>query len=161
MLTHRTVQCWCGNQPPLASKLATDDKVCNMACSGSSVQACGGTGTYASVYYDISKWSPPPPAAVSSVTVASVVPGPSAEVQAFQLSLVAPKKGVSSTRLLLNTYLSSPTFLSIHSSSLSPKSASSHLGLVSTSLSVTHTFVPTSTSNIMKAVNSKISIIPT
>jgi hypothetical protein len=28
-------------------------------------------------------------------------------------------------------------------------------------LSVTHTFVPTSTSNIMKAVNSKISIIPT
>ncbi|KAI4221049.1 MAG: hypothetical protein L6R36_007177, partial [Xanthoria steineri] len=52
-------QCWCGNLPPNGTKYTPESaKKCTFGCSADTTQACGGDGTYISIYYDSSKYTP-------------------------------------------------------------------------------------------------------
>ncbi|KAL8651207.1 MAG: hypothetical protein Q9226_004803 [Calogaya cf. arnoldii] len=52
-------QCWCGNLPPNATRYTPESaKKCTFGCSADVTQACGGDGTYMSLYYDSSKYKP-------------------------------------------------------------------------------------------------------
>lgn len=46
-------ECWCGNTVP-SGQFFRDPSLdkCTFACNGDSTQACGGDGTFISVYYD-------------------------------------------------------------------------------------------------------------
>lgn len=160
--TEYTVQCWCGNQPPLASKLATSDKVCNYACAGSTAQACGGPGTYASVYYDISKWSPPAAAVVSSSSVASkiqlVSSAPSIVATSVSSSAVLTSLSSSQSSSIVSTSPSSSTLVLSTSSILSSSSQSSVSSLASTSPS-SSTLALTSTKLSTSALLSSSSVV--
>lgn len=57
--TEYHVECWCGNNPPLALKYTPESaKKCTFGCANDTTQACGGDGTYLSLYYDASKYTP-------------------------------------------------------------------------------------------------------
>ena len=57
--TEYHVECWCGNNPPSGLKYTPESaKKCTFGCAADSSQACGGDGTYASIYYDASKYTP-------------------------------------------------------------------------------------------------------
>ncbi|KAL8887519.1 MAG: hypothetical protein Q9215_004914 [Flavoplaca cf. flavocitrina] len=52
-------QCWCGNFPPNGTKYTPESaKKCTFGCSADVTQACGGDGTFISIYYDSSKYEP-------------------------------------------------------------------------------------------------------
>ncbi|KAL8735389.1 MAG: hypothetical protein Q9166_000934 [cf. Caloplaca sp. 2 TL-2023] len=52
-------QCWCGNFPPNGLVYTPESaKKCTFGCSADTTQACGGDGTYISIYYDSSKYKP-------------------------------------------------------------------------------------------------------
>ena len=50
-------ECWFGSTPPPSSYEA-DDSFCAYACAGDGTQVCGGVGSYLSVYYDASRYTP-------------------------------------------------------------------------------------------------------
>ncbi|TVY18072.1 WSC domain-containing protein [Lachnellula arida] len=57
--TEYHTQCWCGNKAPSYIKYTNNTaKKCEMSCPGDITQACGGDGTYVSIYYDRTKYVP-------------------------------------------------------------------------------------------------------
>ena len=50
-------QCYIGNTPPPSSYKA-DEAHCTYSCAGDNTQICGGVGSYLSVYYDASRYTP-------------------------------------------------------------------------------------------------------
>ncbi|KAH8684343.1 hypothetical protein BGZ60DRAFT_547896 [Tricladium varicosporioides] len=57
--TEYHTECWCGNNPPTALKYTPESfKYCSFSCPGDTTQACGGDGTYVSIYYDRTKYTP-------------------------------------------------------------------------------------------------------
>ena len=50
-------QCWVGNTPP-PSTYKADESFCTYSCAGDVTQVCGGVGSYLSVYYDASQYTP-------------------------------------------------------------------------------------------------------
>ncbi|TVY75584.1 WSC domain-containing protein [Lachnellula suecica] len=57
--TEYHTECWCGNSAPSSLKYSNETlKKCEMSCPGAPSQACGGDGTYVSIYYDRTKYTP-------------------------------------------------------------------------------------------------------
>ncbi|KAL8772354.1 MAG: hypothetical protein Q9194_004646 [Teloschistes cf. exilis] len=57
--TEYHTQCWCGNLAPNGTKYTPESaKKCTFGCANDTTQACGGDGTYISIYYDSSKYQP-------------------------------------------------------------------------------------------------------
>ncbi|EPE25666.1 hypothetical protein GLAREA_01578 [Glarea lozoyensis ATCC 20868] len=113
--TEYHTECWCGNNPPSVAKYSIEAaKECSFSCPGNTTQACGGPGTYVSVYYDRLKY----------------VPGPEA--------LPMDTSMIQSTSVSSSTYLSSSSVTSSNSGTpTSPTSTSSPT--VTSSNSVTST----------------------
>lgn len=58
--TEYHTECWCGNTPPPAAKYTDESlKKCGFSCPGDVTTACGGDGTFISVYYDRTKYTLP------------------------------------------------------------------------------------------------------
>lgn len=52
-------ECWCGNIEPNVSAYTPESaKMCTYSCIADTTQACGGAGTYISIYYDQTKYTP-------------------------------------------------------------------------------------------------------
>jgi iron transport multicopper oxidase len=57
--TEYHTECWCGNNPPSVSKFTNDSlKHCTYQCPGDTTQACGGAGSYISIFYDTTRYTP-------------------------------------------------------------------------------------------------------
>ncbi|KAI4247917.1 MAG: hypothetical protein LQ352_006058 [Teloschistes flavicans] len=57
--TEYHTQCWCGNLAPNGTKYTPESaKKCTFGCANDTTQACGGDGTYISIYYDSSQYQP-------------------------------------------------------------------------------------------------------
>ncbi|KAH0556915.1 hypothetical protein GP486_005298 [Trichoglossum hirsutum] len=73
--TEYHVECWCGSTPPSSLKYYPPSaNKCTFGCANDTTQACGGDGTFISIYYDASKYSPgcdSIPCSSSSTTAAS------------------------------------------------------------------------------------------
>ncbi|EDN92066.1 hypothetical protein SS1G_07928 [Sclerotinia sclerotiorum 1980 UF-70] len=71
--TYNSDECWCGDDLPPAADLVDDSK-CNSPCAGTSLEMCGGTKLYWSVYLTGTESSAPnyDPAAAASSSSSSV-----------------------------------------------------------------------------------------
>ncbi|TVY32992.1 WSC domain-containing protein [Lachnellula subtilissima] len=121
--TEYHTQCWCGNTAPSYSKYTNDTvKKCEMSCPGDITQACGGDGTYVSIYYDQTKYVPGP----DSIPGQSK-PGSSSLSTSTSMAGSTVKSGLATSSLSSSSTAS--ILISISSSSsetpLSPRSTSS------------------------------------
>ncbi|EDO03017.1 hypothetical protein SS1G_05494 [Sclerotinia sclerotiorum 1980 UF-70] len=115
--TEYHTECWCGNNAPIAAKYSDPSlNKCAFSCPGDKTQACGGDGTFVSVYYDRTKYVPGPDS----------IPG-----------LSSPSSSSSS---------SSSSTSTTTSSSSSPLSASTSTQNSTTTSTITATSTTTSTS---------------
>ena len=55
--TEYQTECWEGNTPP-PSAYKADESLCTYSCAGDVSEPCGGVGSYLSVYYDASRYTP-------------------------------------------------------------------------------------------------------
>ncbi|KAH0537068.1 hypothetical protein FGG08_006109 [Glutinoglossum americanum] len=57
--TEYHVECWCGNTAPSSLKyFPPSSNKCTFGCANDTTQACGGDGTFISIYYDTTKYNP-------------------------------------------------------------------------------------------------------
>lgn len=57
--TEYHTECWCGNTPPTSAKYTpVSAKKCTFGCANDTTQACGGDGTYNSIYYNATSYKP-------------------------------------------------------------------------------------------------------
>lgn len=57
--TESHTECWCGNTPPSSARYTpVSAKKCTYGCAHDSTQACGGDGTYISIYYNVTSYQP-------------------------------------------------------------------------------------------------------
>lgn len=57
--TEYHTECWCGNTPPTSAKYTpVSAKKCTFGCANDTTQACGGDGTYISIYYNATSYKP-------------------------------------------------------------------------------------------------------
>lgn len=57
--TEYHTECWCGNTPPSSAKYTpVSAKKCTFGCANDTTQACGGDGTYMSIYYNATSYKP-------------------------------------------------------------------------------------------------------
>lgn len=120
--TQYKIECWCGNNPPLAINYhPLTDKKCSWGCPGDTTlsQSCGGPGTFEVAYYDTTRYTPgceaiPCAATSSSTSVVSSTVAPSST----SLSSSAPSSTLSS---ISSSPLTSTTTIS--TSSISPTSS--------------------------------------
>lgn len=57
--TEYHTECWCGNTPPTSAKFTPlSAKKCTFGCANDTTQACGGDGTYISIYYNATSYKP-------------------------------------------------------------------------------------------------------
>ena len=125
--TEYHVECWCGNNPPNATLYNPESaKKCTFGCANDTTQACGGDGTYASIYYDASKYTPdckaipcgPSSSSTSSISSASST---SSKPSTSSTSSTSSTLFTSST---LSSTSSKPSTSSTYSSSLSSSTSS-------------------------------------
>ncbi|KUJ23286.1 WSC-domain-containing protein [Mollisia scopiformis] len=151
--TEYHTQCWCGNTAPSYTKFTADSlKKCAFSCPGDVSQACGGDGTYISIYYDRTKYVPGPdsiPGSSSSSSSSSVVSSTtSLSSRTGSSSSVSISVSSSSSSLSVSSTRSSTSSSSISSllSSTTSLSTSSVSNTVSTSASGSSTLSSTSSS---------------
>ncbi|CZS96609.1 related to beta-1,3 exoglucanase precursor [Rhynchosporium agropyri] len=72
--TEYHTECWCGNTPPTYLRY-TEEKVkkCAWSCPGDVSQPCGGDGTYISVFYDQTRYTPGPDSIPGAPPVSSSI----------------------------------------------------------------------------------------
>ncbi|KAH7409546.1 hypothetical protein BKA64DRAFT_720802 [Cadophora sp. MPI-SDFR-AT-0126] len=59
--TEYHTECWCGNTPPTYLRYTDESlKKCAWSCPGDVTQPCGGDGTYISIFYDRTRYTPGP-----------------------------------------------------------------------------------------------------
>ena len=124
--TEYHTECWCGNNPPSGLKYTPESaKKCTFGCAADSSQACGGDGTYASIYYDASKYTPDcdvvPCSSASSTTSQSSTVSTSSTTSTLSLSQTS-SVSLSGTSKVSST---SPLSLSQSSTPLASTSQSS------------------------------------
>lgn len=57
--TEYRTHCWCGNTPPASAKFTpVSANKCTFGCANDTTQACGGDGTYISIYYNAASYKP-------------------------------------------------------------------------------------------------------
>ncbi|RDW79993.1 hypothetical protein BP6252_04631 [Coleophoma cylindrospora] len=103
--TEYHTECWCGNTAPSAAKFTADSlKKCAFSCPGDTSQACGGTGTYMSLYYDRTKYVPGPDSipgssssSSSSIASTSTVSTPTGTVSTGTTSGISTSTNTAST----------------------------------------------------------------
>ncbi|KAL3426632.1 WSC domain-containing protein-like protein 3 [Phlyctema vagabunda] len=130
--TEYHTQCWCGNKPPAVAKFTADSlKKCAFSCPGDVSQACGGDGTFMSLYYDRTKYVPGPEA----------IPGDSSSSSTSASSLTATNTGSSTSSssatstTVLGTSSSTSTVTSSTVSGISGTSSTSAAGTSTTGTS--------------------------
>lgn len=87
--TEYHTECWCGNTAPTALRYYADSlKKCAFSCPGDVTQACGGDGTYISIYYDRTKYVPGPDSipGASSASISSAIPTSTSKASASGVS---------------------------------------------------------------------------
>jgi iron transport multicopper oxidase len=127
--TEYHTECWCGNTAPTALKYTDDSlKKCAFSCPGDITQACGGDGTYISIYYDRTKYVP----GLDSI------PGASSVSSSSSAPTSTLKSSSSGTSTFSTTGISTSTSKTVTSSSSSGTSTFSTTGIsTSTSKPVT------------------------
>jgi len=74
-------ECWCGNAEPAQRFFQPESaNKCTFACLGDASQACGGDGTFVSVYYDTTKFDPNGTNTAPTTTSTGPLPTVTAEV---------------------------------------------------------------------------------
>ena len=127
--TEYHTQCWCGNNPPTSDHFTPESaKKCTFGCKADTTQACGGDGTYISIYYDSSLYSPD----------CNAVPCGGATTSTTSRTSTSSTSSSSSTTSKISTTSASTT------SSSTTSSASSTTSKSSTSTSQTSTTSTTS-----------------
>ncbi|KAJ8066890.1 hypothetical protein OCU04_004276 [Sclerotinia nivalis] len=120
--TEYHTECWCGNNAPIAAKYSDPSlNKCTFSCPGDKTQACGGDGTFVSVYYDRTKYVPGPDS----------IPG-----------LSSPSSSSSSTSSSTSTTTSS-------SSSSLPASSSPQNSTTTSTVTATSATTSTSTTSVI------------
>lgn len=151
-------QCWCGNLPPAAARYTPESaRKCTFGCTNDTTQACGGDGTYISIYYDSSKYQPNCNAvpcnsgtssslATSSSTSTSFI---SSSTSSFSISSTSTTSSSSTSKTSTTSSSTSGSSISISTTSItgtiSSSSASSTSTLKSSSSSTSATSSMSST----------------
>ncbi|KAH7336040.1 hypothetical protein BKA65DRAFT_431390, partial [Rhexocercosporidium sp. MPI-PUGE-AT-0058] len=101
--TEYHTECWCGNTPPTYLRYTDESlKKCAWSCPGDVTQPCGGDGTFISVFYDRTRYTPGPdsiPGAppVSSSISSSSTTSQTSSVSSSSFSLPSVSNSLSST----------------------------------------------------------------
>ncbi|TVY39827.1 hypothetical protein LOCC1_G004958 [Lachnellula occidentalis] len=136
--TEYHTQCWCGNTAPSYIKYTNDTaKKCAMSCPGDNTQACGGDGTYISIYYDRTRYVPG----------SDSTPGSNSS----SMSTSMPGSTASSATSSLSSSSTASTSVSISSSS---SETTSSPGSTTTSGSSTSSLSSSSTASISMSISS-------
>lgn len=149
--TEYHIECWCGNNPPLGIKYTPESaRKCTFGCANDTTQACGGDGTYLSLYYDTSKYTPD--CAVvpcSSSSSSSSTMSSTTSVISLSSSTVVSSSSTSSSNITssisVTTTISSST---IASSTVSSTDTSSSTISITNGTSSVSSSAPTSTSSV-------------
>ncbi|KAL8990552.1 MAG: hypothetical protein Q9169_008093, partial [Polycauliona sp. 2 TL-2023] len=105
-------QCWCGNLPPTSTRFTPESaKKCTFGCSADVTQACGGDGTFISIYYDSSKYNPDCMAVPCDGSSSSTIPQSSTSRSSSSTS--APTTSRTSTTATPSAHIDVPN-LNLH-----------------------------------------------
>jgi iron transport multicopper oxidase len=101
--TEYHTECWCGNNPPSVARYSLESaKDCSFSCPGDITQACGGSGTFISIFYDRTKYVP----GAEALPLGSALTSLSSRVPA---SFSTPTSILSTASLSSTPAMSSPT----------------------------------------------------
>ncbi|KAG4437998.1 hypothetical protein IFR05_006499 [Cadophora sp. M221] len=114
--TEYHTECWCGNTPPTYLRYTDESlKKCAWSCPGDVTQPCGGDGTFISVFYDRTRYTPGPDSIPGAAPVSSSISSSSrtsqtSSVSSSSVSLSSISNSISSTvSSSATTSVTSPT----------------------------------------------------
>ncbi|EKD14546.1 uncharacterized protein L3040_000069 [Drepanopeziza brunnea f. sp. 'multigermtubi'] len=121
--TEYHTECFCGNTPPSFTKYTAESaKKCGWSCPGDVTQACGGDGTFISVFYDRQRYTPGPDTIPDAPPLASLSSTSSAT---SKITSTAPSISRSTSSSASSTSLSVSITSSSTPSSTSTRSSAS------------------------------------
>ena len=158
-------QCWCGNSPPQALKYTPESaKKCTFGCTNDTTQACGGDGTYISIYYDSSKYSPSCNAvpcsssSSSTTTLMSTSTSITSSVTSYSSTSSTSRTTVSSSSSSMTTIFTTSSTSSSTTPSSSSLSGSSSSSTTSSTSSSSSTSISSSSSTPSSSSTSSASL---